>query len=302
MDIDHAPTAAQIADSLAVEKMNVVTVSSVREGLWAAPGACDADVCVTTPEKALGVLRSGWRGKPVIVIGQKKDLARGVLPAVTVVATPVKHDRLVAALQVAVTEHAASTLDAPLHDDPSMLLELSAKLGAARVQAAGVPAGAPRHSLDNSALERRILLLSEEALQACQQASESQDLCNGLPSCSAKPSRCWRPGLSTVRSTSSASPVARPASPENSDADGCANGTPPEPLPAPRILIAEDNAINVRVVLRVLKHVRPDAVVDVACNGLEVLKAVERVRYDLILMDIHMPGEWKRSLYPMFVA
>jgi CheY-like chemotaxis protein len=53
--------------------------------------------------------------------------------------------------------------------------------------------------------------------------------------------------------------------------------------------VAEDNPINVRVVLRTLDHVLPGAQVDVAANGLEVLAAVRRRRYALVLMDVHMP-------------
>jgi PAS domain S-box-containing protein len=53
------------------------------------------------------------------------------------------------------------------------------------------------------------------------------------------------------------------------------------------ILIAEDNAVNQKVVLRILSRMGYRA--DVAANGLEVLDAVERQKYDVILMDVHMP-------------
>jgi CheY-like chemotaxis protein len=54
-----------------------------------------------------------------------------------------------------------------------------------------------------------------------------------------------------------------------------------------RILAAEDNPSNQRMLLEMLKNMgyRADAVAD----GLEVLKALERRPYDLILMDIRMP-------------
>lgn len=53
------------------------------------------------------------------------------------------------------------------------------------------------------------------------------------------------------------------------------------------ILVAEDNAINQKVVQRLLQKFgyRPDIVV----NGLEVLDALERQHYDLLLLDIQMP-------------
>ncbi len=53
------------------------------------------------------------------------------------------------------------------------------------------------------------------------------------------------------------------------------------------ILLAEDNLINQKVALSMLKHLGYRA--DVAINGLDVLAALERKQYDVILMDIQMP-------------
>ncbi len=54
-----------------------------------------------------------------------------------------------------------------------------------------------------------------------------------------------------------------------------------------RILVAEDNAINQLVVVRLLERMgyRPD----VASNGVEALDAVNRQRYDVVLLDVQMP-------------
>ncbi|HWQ20938.1 MAG TPA: response regulator, partial [Methanotrichaceae archaeon] len=60
----------------------------------------------------------------------------------------------------------------------------------------------------------------------------------------------------------------------------------PQPVPL-RILLAEDNPINQKVALLMLKRLGHRA--DVAANGLEVLEAMERQIYDLVLMDIQMP-------------
>ena len=54
-----------------------------------------------------------------------------------------------------------------------------------------------------------------------------------------------------------------------------------------RILIAEDNIINQKVISKMLNKLNYHA--DVAANGLEVLAALERQAYDVVLMDIQMP-------------
>jgi PAS domain S-box-containing protein len=54
-----------------------------------------------------------------------------------------------------------------------------------------------------------------------------------------------------------------------------------------RILLAEDNAINQKVALQLLERLGYRA--DIAANGLEVLQALSRQSYDVILMDVQMP-------------
>lgn len=64
---------------------------------------------------------------------------------------------------------------------------------------------------------------------------------------------------------------------------------PAEPEPAPlRILLAEDNLVNRKVALRMLGMMGYSA--DVATDGEEAITAVQRQVYDVVLMDIHMPG------------
>jgi CheY-like chemotaxis protein len=54
-----------------------------------------------------------------------------------------------------------------------------------------------------------------------------------------------------------------------------------------RILLAEDNATNQKLALRLLERMGYRA--DLAANGVEVLQALERQLYDVVLMDIQMP-------------
>jgi signal transduction histidine kinase/ligand-binding sensor domain-containing protein/DNA-binding NarL/FixJ family response regulator len=58
--------------------------------------------------------------------------------------------------------------------------------------------------------------------------------------------------------------------------------------PPCRILLAEDNSTNQKVALLMLERLGWSA--DVAADGLEVLEALRRQSYDIILMDVQMPG------------
>jgi PAS domain S-box-containing protein len=61
----------------------------------------------------------------------------------------------------------------------------------------------------------------------------------------------------------------------------------PEPLGGVRILVVEDDAFNQKIINLVLH--RFGAYVVLANNGLEALSTLEQERFDIVLMDLHMP-------------
>jgi CheY-like chemotaxis protein len=67
-----------------------------------------------------------------------------------------------------------------------------------------------------------------------------------------------------------------------------AHHSPGGPGPKLRVLLAEDNAINRKLAIRLLeKH---GHTVAVACDGLEAVAAAANGEFDIILMDVQMPN------------
>ena len=65
------------------------------------------------------------------------------------------------------------------------------------------------------------------------------------------------------------------------------SASPVTPIQQTRLLVAEDNVVNQRVILLQLKKLGYQA--DLANNGLEVIQALERTSYGVVFMDCHMP-------------
>ena len=85
---------------------------------------------------------------------------------------------------------------------------------------------------------------------------------------------------------SATEPAFEETAPVESTADADIAACPRNSHPL-RILVAEDHPVNQQIVMRMLENYRHSAVL--AGNGREVLQALTRGSFDLILMDVQMP-------------
>ncbi|MGB3200922.1 MAG: response regulator [Nodosilinea sp.] len=90
--------------------------------------------------------------------------------------------------------------------------------------------------------------------------------------------------LFTALTTALAGPLLPPAGQRPADSQEQAAPGVKSPL---RILLAEDHLVNQKIALLMLKRLGYRA--EVVGNGLEVLSALERQPYDVVLLDIQMP-------------
>ena len=134
----------------------------------------------------------------------------------------------------------------------------------------GTKLAAALHATTDDTSPLPIILLSPMG-----QRAESETLIAEHVSKPVKPAHLQRALTSVLSDKASAAPA--PARPSVAP-------TVPDGL---RILLAEDNPVNQKVVQRILSQF--DCHVDLAGNGLEALDLLDRAHYDVVLMDVQMP-------------
>ena len=127
---------------------------------------------------------------------------------------------------------------------------------------------------DSSIANTRLIMLTSLGHQFCK--AELDEI--GLDACLVKPIKlswpfdCLANAADRGRPRNSATTVSGPANVRTRKL---------------RILLAEDNAVNQKVALGQLRKLGHTA--DAVANGLEVLDAIQRIPYDLLLIDCGMP-------------
>ncbi|MBI5269096.1 MAG: response regulator [Burkholderiales bacterium] len=98
------------------------------------------------------------------------------------------------------------------------------------------------------------------------------------------------PGAGSTFTVSLPLEVVQPAAPAGSDAAPDRGDSPRAPAGQTpcRILVAEDNGVNQILIKAMLDHLGHYS--DIVADGFEAVRQVQAAQYDLVLMDIQMPG------------
>jgi CheY-like chemotaxis protein/HPt (histidine-containing phosphotransfer) domain-containing protein len=194
-----------------------------------------------------------------------------------------------------------------VEDNPAlrqMLCQMTRKWGLSPVAAASV-ADARDHARRGPAFELAII---DAQLPGGEGAGLVNDL-RKLPHCRAMAvvllSTMGRTGDALTMDTNTMLTLSKPIKPAQLQAAllRLVSGTQPAPRPVQpgsrmdaamsgriplRMLLVDDNLINQKVAVRLLKQLGYSA--DIANNGLEAIQAVEQKPYDMVFMDVQMPG------------
>nr|AML76429.1 putative LOV domain-containing protein [Chaetopeltis orbicularis] len=311
VDIAHKATQLQVCESCALLGMQTTVGDS------ATLDASTFEMAVMGLEAASNAVRTGWKGRPIVALGSRESLPLSLHPLVMVVSQPVKHAKLTAALVKSCSTLKWKSSQQPLRVHPAAVESFNFFKSWGRARRMTSPEHLTmdsdemrRTSLDNSALDRPgktwMQRPDNRKAASCDYAPQSDNGYSISPQPSSPPavqvsSAAERGGAPTTRFIArTSSRLSTPCIPENGEPSPCT------PLPRPfgasslavkcgedgkplRILVAEDNKVNQKVVLKVLQQVVTGSQPDVVENGLQVLHALERKVYDIILMDIHMP-------------
>ncbi|KAK9834967.1 hypothetical protein WJX81_000233 [Elliptochloris bilobata] len=305
VNVAHQPTADQVLQSCRMLGMDAV----------AGPAASHDTTCdfaIVGVQEAVAALRAGWKGRPVVVLGRRDGVPMGLHPLVSFVARPVKHVRLATALLKASALMRSMSQHVPLHSGARAAAAASGAFnvppaharGGGRSSSGGPSEGGAggayggagdvrafndvmawhrRTSLDNSALER-------PELPHPNAETFEDDSCGGQ---AVQGSRLRRHGhrnsgfgwADTIKEEGQHGYGSGSVGTQSTVSSSSSSSGPA----ALRILIAEDNLVNQKVLLKVLQRVLPDARPKVVSNGCEALQELEAAVYDLVFMDIHMP-------------
>ncbi|KXZ49250.1 hypothetical protein GPECTOR_22g842 [Gonium pectorale] len=324
--VASSAAAAALAFASAAPVLPATPPSAAAGGATPPPPATPAhDILVVSMDRLVPALKAGWKGRPVVALGDREQLPPALQPLVVVTLLPVRHSRLVTALVKATALLRWNGCSAPKLSNAPIPNESIQNLKSWRLKR-GPDADSVnrRTSLDNSALERT-------AMARGGGASAAGGLGLGLgagkalgPGGKVSPNRqhmpipehaelppvpddahplplqpivmpATPPGAEQSTSLAAAPPAWTPLAGAALAVAGCsagadALGSGQPQLQHLRILIAEDNKVNQKVVLKVLQQIlRGCQPPDVVENGLQVLAALQKKTYDVILMDIHMP-------------
>lgn len=98
IDISHPGLAQQVSQSCRQLGMQPCLCAPAADGSAATPLGQPQDLLIVSTDKASAALKSGWKGRPVVTIGDRNLLSANLYPLVVVVPEPVLHSRLANAL------------------------------------------------------------------------------------------------------------------------------------------------------------------------------------------------------------